>query len=154
MKSSTDQTCDPSFRLDNQLCFTIYAASHAITKAYRLLLAPLGLTYPQYLVLLVLWEKGICTVKELGNALQLDSGTLSPLLKRLETMKLVTRNRSRTDEREVDIRLTTKGLALRQRAASVPEQMRCTMRIAAEKRRRLQQELRVLTENVSNNISY
>lgn len=151
MKPSTNQA-DPAFRVDNLLCFAVYAASRAITKAYRPLLEPLGLTYPQYLVLLVLWEKAGCTVKDLSYALQLDSGTLSPLLKRLEAIKLVTRNRSRTDEREVDVGLTAKGLALRQKVALVPERIGCSMGLTAESQRRLRQELSVLTENVSNNL--
>jgi len=100
-------------RLDNQLCFALYAATRAITKTYRERLEPLGLTYPQYLVLLVLWEGDGQTVSEIGGKLMLDSGTLTPLIKRMEAMKLVTRTRSKIDEREVSVSLTPGGWALR-----------------------------------------
>ena len=89
----------PQLRLDNQLCFALYAASGLVTRAYRPLLEPLGLTYPQYLVMLVLWEDAPRTVKALGQALDLDSGTLTPLLKRLEAARFVTRRRDAQDER-------------------------------------------------------
>jgi DNA-binding MarR family transcriptional regulator len=100
--------------LENQLCFAVYAASHAFTKAYKPLLAELGLTYPQYLVMLVLWQKRVATVTELGAALGLDTGTLSPLLKRLEKTGFIRRERSRDDERQVAIHLTSAGLAKRE----------------------------------------
>ncbi len=100
-------------RLDDQLCFALYAASRAITSAYRDGLAGLGLTYPQFVTLLVLWETDNVTVKELGQRLHLDSGTLSPLLKRLEALGLITRHRASDDERRVHIRLTASGQALR-----------------------------------------
>jgi DNA-binding MarR family transcriptional regulator len=102
---------DNMLALDNQLCFAVYAASHAFTKAYKPLLAELGLTYPQYLVMLVLWEKRVATVTEIGNALGLDTGTLSPLLKRLEKTGLIRRERSKEDERQVAIHLTASGIA-------------------------------------------
>ena len=105
--------------LENQLCFAVYAASHAFTKAYKPLLANLGLTYPQYLVMLVLWERRVATVGELGAALFLDSGTLSPLLKRLEANGMVRRERSRTDERQVSVHLTPEGAAARDKALDV-----------------------------------
>lgn len=107
-------------RLDRQLCFALYAASRAVTHTYRPLLDPLGLTYPQYLVMLVLWEHGPRQVKEIGAALDLDSGTLSPLLKRLEAAELVTRTREHHDERTVTIAPTEAGAALRERATCVP----------------------------------
>lgn len=100
-------------RLDNQLCFALYAATRAITKTYRERLEPLGLTYPQYLVLLVLWELDGQTVSQIGSKLMLDSGTLTPLIKRMEGMKLVTRMRGASDEREVTVSLTPEGWALR-----------------------------------------
>src|ERR1700689_846568 len=106
--------------LTDQLCFALYAASRAITSQYRPVLDPLGLTYPQYLVLLVLWERGQVPVKELGDALYLDYGTLSPLLKRLEARGLLRRERSAADERSVLITLTADGTALRDRASSIP----------------------------------
>ncbi len=96
-------------RLDNQLCFALYAATRAITKTYREKLEPIGLTYPQYLVLLVLWEREDVTVTEIGQKLFLDSGTLTPLIKRLESMHLVNRKRGSEDEREVRVSLTPKG---------------------------------------------
>ncbi|WP_420119827.1 MarR family winged helix-turn-helix transcriptional regulator [Nakamurella sp.] len=111
-----------ALELDNQICFALYSASRAIVRAYTPLLADLGLTYPQYLVMLVLWERpadavGVC---ELGQHLLLDSGTLTPLLKRLEGLGHVTRRRHDTDERRVVIALTPSGLALRERAAAIP----------------------------------
>ncbi|AWB44281.1 MarR family transcriptional regulator [Paenibacillus sp. CAA11] len=108
-------------KLENQLCFTIYACSREITKLYQPHLEKLGVTYSQYLVLLVLWERGECTVKELGEALYLDSGTLTPLLKRLQSAGILNRERSPHDERKVLITLTEKGKELREQALSVPE---------------------------------
>lgn len=106
--------------LDNQLCFALYSASLAMTKLYKPLLAALGLTYPQYLALLVLWERDGLMVSELGERLSLDSGTLTPLLKRLEALGLVTRLRDVADERRVHIALTAAGRQLKARAAKVP----------------------------------
>lgn len=109
-----------ALRLDNQLCFALYSASLAMTKLYKPLLAALGLTYPQYLALLVLWERDGLMVSELGERLSLDSGTLTPLLKRLEALGLVTRIRDVADERCVHIALTASGRKLKTRAARVP----------------------------------
>lgn len=106
--------------LDNQLCFALYSSSHLLTKAYKPLLKELGLTYPQYLAMLALWEEDGVTVGALGERLYLDSGTLTPLLKRLETAKLLKRERSGEDERQVFIHLTDKGRALKRAAASIP----------------------------------
>jgi MarR family transcriptional regulator, organic hydroperoxide resistance regulator len=111
---------DEALRLRHQVCFALYAASRAVTSRYRPILDELGLTYPQYVALLVLWERGDTTVKDLGAALMLDSGTLSPLLKRLEAAGLVQRRRNSADERSVVIRLTESGEALRMRAVGVP----------------------------------
>jgi DNA-binding MarR family transcriptional regulator len=105
--------------LENQLCFSLYAAAHAIKKSYRPLLEDLGLTYPQYLILIVLWETDGLKVSEIGHRLTLDSGTLTPVLKRLETSGLVRRTRRLQDEREVEIGLTAAGRALRERALGV-----------------------------------
>ncbi|MEU1460993.1 MarR family transcriptional regulator [Streptomyces sp. NPDC005727] len=110
-------------RLDRQICFSLNAASRAFNGVYRVILKELGLTYPQYLVLLVLWEHGELPVKKLGEHLRLDSGTLSPLVKRLETAGLVTRERSAHDERSVQVRLTGQGAALRERALEVPRRI-------------------------------
>lgn len=107
--------------LDRQLCFALYASSLAMTKLYKPLLDPLGLTYPQYLVMLVLWEDSPLTVSQLGARLHLDSGTLSPLVKRLEAAALVSRQRATEDERSVEISLTKEGRALRARALRVPQ---------------------------------
>jgi len=107
-------------RLDRQLCFALYSTSLAMTKVYKPLLAPLGLTYPQYLAMLVLWEHGEVAVNELGERLFLDSGTLTPLLKRLQAAGLVERSRDAADERRVLVTLTAEGRALRKRAAGVP----------------------------------
>ncbi|MBH0776120.1 MarR family transcriptional regulator [Nocardia sp. NEAU-351] len=114
-------------RLDNQVCFALYAASRAVTRLYRPLLDELGLTYPQYLVMLVLWEHGPVSVKDLGAALELDSGTLSPLLKRLEANGLLTRGRAAEDERSVRVGLTAAGAALRDRARGIPRQLACAI---------------------------
>lgn len=111
---------EASLLLDDQLCFALYAAQCAVTAVYRPLLAELGLIHPQYLAMLVLWERGEMPVKELGSALRLDYGTLSPLLKRLETAGLVRRERSAADERSVRLVLTGEGEALRERAEKVP----------------------------------
>jgi DNA-binding MarR family transcriptional regulator len=110
-------------RLDQQICFSLNAASRAFNGVYRVILKDLGLTYPQYLVMLVLWEHGELPVKKLGGHLRLDSGTLSPLLKRLEAAGLVRRERSARDERSVEVRLTGEGVALRERAAEVPRRI-------------------------------
>ena len=106
--------------LDRQLCFALYAASLAMTKRYKPLLEPLGLTYPQYLVMLVLWQDNGLMVSQLGERLALDSGTLTPLLKRLEASGLVLRLRDSADERRVMVQLTSTGRALRTKAARVP----------------------------------
>ncbi|MEV4415058.1 MarR family transcriptional regulator [Catellatospora sp. NPDC049609] len=107
-------------RLDDQFCFALYAASRAVTSAYRVLLEPVGLTYPQYLVMLVLWERKSVAVKDLISALQLEYGTLTPLIKRMETNGLITRRRRGEDERVVEVALTAKGEALRERIRCVP----------------------------------
>jgi MarR family transcriptional regulator, organic hydroperoxide resistance regulator len=111
---------DSTSTLDRQLCFALYNASRAFTNLYRPLLEDLGLTYPQYLVMLVLWERESLTVKELGSALRLDSGTLSPLLKRLQARGLLTRHRGEQDERSVAVAITEDGRALRQQARGIP----------------------------------
>ena len=107
--------------LNDQLCFALYAASRAMTARYRPHLDALGLTYPQYLVLVVLWDEGSSTVRHLGERLRLDSGTLSPLIKRLEMAGLVTRERRVDDERSVEIRATEAGMRLKARGTRIPE---------------------------------
>ncbi len=113
---------DELLKLDRQLCFAVYAAGHAFTRFYKPRLDAIGLTYPQYLVMLVLWEEDGLTVKGLGEKLFLDSGTLTPLLKRMEGAGLLTRRRDREDERQVRIGLTAAGRELRGKAAGIPLQ--------------------------------
>src|ERR671917_397807 len=117
------ETPSPSVALDDQLCFALYAASRAVTARYRPMLDELGITYPQYLVLMLLWEQDGQTVGQLGSRLALDSGTLSPLLKRLTAAGLVTRHRRVEDERSVSIALTDQGRALEGPACSVSAEM-------------------------------
>jgi len=114
-----DKTSALLVRLDQQICFAIYAASHALNRAYKPMLTELNLTYPQYLVMMVLWENNSLSVKEIGTRLGLDSGTLSPLLKRLETAGYVIRKRDMADERQVIISATTAGIALEQAAEEI-----------------------------------
>jgi DNA-binding MarR family transcriptional regulator len=109
--------------LDNQLCFALYSASLTMTKVYKPLLAKFGVTYPQYLVLLVLWEQDKRTVSELGDRLFLDSGTLTPLLKRLEALNYISRDRDAEDERRVIVSLTSEGKRLQKQALAVPQQI-------------------------------
>jgi DNA-binding MarR family transcriptional regulator len=119
------QDASLALHLDQQLCFPLYAASNLMTRLYRPLLGRLGLTYPQYLVMLVLWQSTPCSVSELGERLMLDSGTLTPLLKRLEAAGLVLRERDAADERRVLVSLTPAGMALRDPAGEVPRAMAC-----------------------------
>ena len=124
-KGATVPAAGDLLLLDNQLCFALYSASLTMTKVYKPLLAALGVTYPQYLVLLVLWERDALTVSEIGERLYLDSGTLTPLLKRLESLGLIARQRSAADERQVVVSLTPEGKKLRQRAQAVPAELLC-----------------------------
>ena len=119
--TAADARADAWLALDKQLCFALYSASLAMTKVYKPLLAPLGLTYPQYLVMLALWEHDAQTVSGLGERLALDSGTLTPLLKRLEAQGQVRRERDADDERRVIVRLTDAGRKLKIAARSVPQ---------------------------------
>src|SRR6266850_7624538 len=112
---------DNSLKLDSFLCFAVYSTGHAFNRVYKPLLDKLGLTYPQYLVMLVLWERDGEPVKSIGERLFLDSGTLTPLLKRLEAAGLIKRTRSTEDERQVLIALTPQGQALREKARAVPQ---------------------------------
>ncbi|MFR9790904.1 MarR family winged helix-turn-helix transcriptional regulator [Streptomyces sp. MB22_4] len=123
MTASPAETEADWLRLDRQICFSLHAASRAFNGVYRVVLKDLGLTYPQYLVMLVLWEQGDLPVKKLGEQLRLDSGTLSPLVKRLEAAGLVRRERSVEDERSVRVLLTGEGTALRERALEVPRRI-------------------------------
>ena len=134
--------------LDQQFCFALYAASRSVTGLYRPLLDPLGLTYPQYLVMLVLWEQDGLTVRELGKRLQLDSGTLTPLLKRMQAAGLVSRQRRAEDEREVEIRLTEAGLALRDQASEVPQCMARRLQLTLDQMLALRDELKQLNSQL------
>ena len=138
----------PSTTLDDQLCFALYAASRAVTNHYRPLLDELGITYPQYLVLLVLWEHGEITVKDLGAELQLDSGTLSPVLKRLEAAGLIHRNRRADDERSVNVTLTKQGEALHSKAICLPQAIQTAMALDDHTLANLRQTMRTLAATV------
>ncbi len=131
-------------QLDKQLCFALYSTSLAMTKLYKPVLSKLGLTYPQYLVMLALWELDGVTVSALGERLALDSGTLTPLLKRLESAGLVIRIRDSADERRVLVSLTDAGRRLRQPALNVPQQMLCATQCTLEEIQALTQRLQSL----------
>jgi DNA-binding MarR family transcriptional regulator len=138
--------------VDQQLCFALYSASRAMTAAYRPVLTEMNLTYPQYLVMLVLWEEEHVTVGRLGERLQLDSGTLSPLLKRLEGNGFVRRERSRDDERLVDVTLTPAGRRLEDRAQCIPEELGSATGMTEQEAADLRDAVRHLTDalNASN----
>lgn len=138
---------DELLKLDNQLCFQLYSASRLLTKLYQPLLKPLDLTYPQYLVMLLMWEMPMghkYTVTELGERLMLDSGTLTPLLKRLEAKRLIQRKRSHEDERQVWVQLTTVGESLKQLARRVPEKLMCETGIDEEEVVQMRESLKRL----------
>lgn len=132
-------------RLDRQVCFALYSASKAATAVYRPMLEELGLTYPQYLVMLVLWESDPRSVRELGEELGLDSGTLSPLLKRLEALGLVERRRSAQDERRVEVFLTDAGVSLSTKAQSIPQRLAAAAGLSAADLDQLRNTLSRLT---------
>jgi DNA-binding MarR family transcriptional regulator len=138
---------DESLKLENQLCFALYACSREITKLYKPVLDELGITYPQYISLLVLWEKDNITVKEMGHKLHLDSGTLTPLLKRLECMNLIKRIRDTVDERNVYIKLTSEGIDLRKKALGIPNKLLCSTGLSL-------QSANLLKENVNSLLLY
>ncbi|WP_347110275.1 MarR family transcriptional regulator [Paenarthrobacter sp. S56] len=139
-------------RLRHQVCFALYSASKAATAVYRPVLEDLGLTYPQYLVMLVLWEQEPRSVRELGSELGLDSGTLSPLLKRLEALGLVERRRSADDERRVDVVLTEAGAQLSGRAAAVPQRLADAAGLSAGEMQQLHATLGKLTAALQNSL--
>lgn len=134
--------------LNEQLCFALYTASHRIIRAYRPLLEPLGLTYVQYLVMLVLWEQAPRSVGELGQQLHLDSGTLTPLLKRMEKSGLVIRKRDTDDERRVLISLTSQGSALRDEAATVSDAMLCQTELSRSDAIELREQILALLNSL------
>jgi DNA-binding MarR family transcriptional regulator len=138
----------PQLDLDRQLCFSFYAVSRAVTTRYGQLLSEVGLTYPQYLVMLALWGARSLTVSELGKHLRLDSGTLSPLLKRLQSAGLVIRERDTADERRVLIRPTAEGWQLRDRVAHVPAAIASAMGLDTESYVELKTRVASLLENL------
>jgi DNA-binding MarR family transcriptional regulator len=140
---------DAALLLDNQLCFALYSASLAMTKLYKPLLEELGLTYPQYLVMLVLWEGDGLMVSELGQRLSLDSGTLTPLLKRLESAGLVSRLRDAADERRVHIHLTAAGRRLKTRASKVPACLLAASQCSVPELLQLTGQVRALRERLA-----
>jgi MarR family transcriptional regulator, organic hydroperoxide resistance regulator len=142
------RTDDPLL-LGNQLCFAVYSTAHAFNRVYMPLLDALGLTYPQYLVMLCLWERDGPAVKEIGERLHLDSGTLTPLLKRLETADLVRRARDTADERQVRINLTAAGRALRDKARAVPHGILCASGRTSDELKVLQKELVELRDRLN-----
>lgn len=133
---------------DDQLCFALHAASRAMTGAYGPLLDALDVTYPQYLVLLILWEEDGVRVSRIGERLHLDSATLTPMLKRLASREIVERRRSKVDERVVEIFLTAKGKRLRGKAAEVGKEMFCKMQLSLDDLGRLRDELKALTQRL------
>jgi DNA-binding MarR family transcriptional regulator len=142
------QAADLMLRLDNQICFAIYSTAHAFNRVYKPLLDRLGLTYPQYLVMLVLWERDGVPVKDIGERLFLDSGTLTPLLKRLEAAGLIKRTRSTEDERQVLIALTSQGQALREKARTVPQAILATSACSITELSALKNELVALRDRL------
>lgn len=142
-------SADAALLLDNQLCFALYSASLAMTKLYKPLLDELGLTYPQYLVMLVLWEGDGPMVSELGQRLGLDSGTLTPLLKRLEAAGLVSRMRDVADERRVHIHLTAAGRRLKARAAKIPACVLAASQCSLAEIQQLTGQVRALRERLA-----
>lgn len=146
--TTTESRADQALRLDAQLCYAVHAASRAFDGLYRVTLREAGLTYPQYLVMLVLWEHGDVTVKELGRRLRLDSGTLSPLLKRLEAAGIVERRRGTQDERSVTVRPTQAGTALRERVCAVPLKTAASTGIDLDEMDELRGRLKALTESL------
>jgi DNA-binding MarR family transcriptional regulator len=140
-------------RLDRQLCFALYSSSLVMTKLYKPVLGTLGLTYPQYLVLLVLWETDVIGVGELGERLYLDSGTLTPLLKRMESAGLLARARAVGDERRVIVTLTAAGRALRRRAESVPLQVACATGCKLSELSELTAQLQTLRANIAGQLA-
>ncbi|MEO6651367.1 MAG: MarR family transcriptional regulator [Ilumatobacteraceae bacterium] len=136
--------------LDHQLCIALYNASRAVNGCYRPLLDELGITYSQYAVMLVMWERGTTTLRDLGAALYLDSGTLSPLLKRLETMGLVSRRRHAADERILDVTITPAGTALRSRVAAAQQRVESMTQYDTSEIAALRDELNELAHRMRN----
>jgi DNA-binding MarR family transcriptional regulator len=139
---------DDLLKVDNFICFALYSAEHAFTRLYKPLLDPLGLTYPQYLVMAVLWEKDDRPVGEIGEKLLLESSTLTPLLKRLEAAGMVRRTRDRDDERVVRIQLTPEGAALKQKALGIPAAIGCSTSLSIPEVVKLTGEIKALRKKL------
>ena len=149
---ATSNPIDVNFlALDNQFCFALYSTSLALTKSYKPLLEKIGLTYPQYLVMLVLWQQDHILVKDIGELLFLDSGTLTPLLKRMELADLIQRQRDSEDERQVRIDLTRHGKQLRNAAKEIPEKILCASGKQAKELQKLRQQLNELRRSLHQN---
>jgi MarR family transcriptional regulator, organic hydroperoxide resistance regulator len=140
-----------NLKLDNQLCFALYSATHALTRAYRNALESTGITYTQYLVLLALWENNHLTVKSVADRLDLDSASLTPILKRLEVSGLILRKRSKTDERVVKITLTDKGQALQDEVANIQKRVACQTGLPSDEFEALKSSLHKLVETMHAN---
>ncbi|GAA4317694.1 organic hydroperoxide resistance transcriptional regulator OhrR [Mucilaginibacter gynuensis] len=138
-------------KLENQACFPVYALSRVLTAHYKPILDGIDVTYPQYLVMMLLWEHRELSVKEIGEKLLLDSGTLTPLLKKLESKKLVNRSRSREDERVVMISLTQNGADLKEKAANVPESFKCSLGLTIEEMGALRDSINIILERTKQN---
>jgi len=146
--SAVQQPFDP-LALENQFCFALYSASLAMTKTYKPFLDKLGLTYPQYLVMLVLWQQDDILVKAIGEKLFLDSGTLTPLLKRLEASSLIQRTRDEVDERQVRITLTKEGRALKKKAQCIPHDVLCASGQTHEVLQDLRERLSLIRDDLT-----
>ena len=144
MKSDADKI--PQLLFENQICFPLYSAANAVVRAYRPLLTELDITYLQYIVLMVLWQESSLNVKELGQRLNLDSGTLTPLLKRLESKGLVERMRSAQDERVRVITITKEGMGLKAKARDIPHKLACSIGLPAAKAKELKKLCQQLLE--------
>ncbi len=151
-RARTDAPADDWLQLDRQLCFALYSASLATTRLYKPLLEPLGLTYPQYLVLMVLWQRDGMSVGELGERLFLDSGTLTPLLKRMEAAGWLSRERAADDERRVLVSLSPEGRALRRRALQVPQRIAAASGCSSDELASLTAQLQQLRNQILDSV--
>lgn len=137
-----------NIKLDNQLCFSLYAASREVIKLYKPCLDKFNITYTQYIALLVLWEKDKITVKEIGEKLHLDSGTLTPLLKKIESRGFIRRYRSKEDDRVVIVELTKDGMDLKEKIVCIPRQMECKINLTKSEILELKEKLDYLLEKI------
>ncbi|WP_295894363.1 MarR family winged helix-turn-helix transcriptional regulator [uncultured Vibrio sp.] len=145
----SESSSEGNLKLDNQVCFALYSASNAMGRAYQPMLKALDLTYLQYIAMMVLWEQQSINIKQLGNKMHLDSGTLTPLVKRLESKGYVTRTRSSEDERIRIVTVTEQGNALREQAQSIPTEMMCMAKMNADALMKLKRDCEELLENLS-----